>query len=153
MLSAMPSVIPSSMPPSMPSPSMRRSGMRQATHANQHTPSGSGTVSAMHCTVSATMHACHADASPHTGPGMKDYGQGYCRNGYLRGWDGKGTGSQAACNAVCMAETDCTYAAWNNGKTCSRYKEASCKLNGVRDHYTYKKTFRVQGSQGEETHV
>lgn len=71
---------------------------------------------------------------------MEEYGQGYCRSGYLRGWDRKGLDSQAACNAVCLAEAACTYAAWNNGRTCSRYKEASCELNTATDYYTYKKT-------------
>ena len=80
------------------------------------------------------------------GPLMEDYGQGYCKHGYLRGWDRKGIESQAACNAVCLAEADCTYAAWNSGKTCSRYKGASCQLNGVGDHYTYKKVHGLAGS-------
>jgi len=93
------------------------------------------------CTASDKTLSPRTDASAH----MEDYGQGYCNEGYLRGWDGRGTDTQAACNAVCMAEADCTYAAWNAGKTCSRYKEASCTLNGVGDHYTYKK---VQGSAG-----
>ena len=77
---------------------------------------------------------------------LEDYGQGYCKHGYLRGWDRKGIESQAACNAVCLAEADCTYAAWNSGKTCSRYKGASCRLNGVGDHYTYKKVHGLAGS-------
>jgi hypothetical protein len=74
------------------------------------------------------------------GPTMTSYGQGYCNNEYLRGWDGKGTASQDACNLVCLAETDCTYAAFNKGKTCSRYKGSGCDLNGVSDHFTFKKS-------------
>ena len=77
---------------------------------------------------------------------MKSYGQGHCTHGYLRGWDGKGIESHAACNAVCLAEAACTYAAWNSGKTCSRYKDVSCELNGVGDHYTYKKFNDLAGS-------
>jgi hypothetical protein len=71
--------------------------------------------------------------------GMSSLGQGYCNQGYYAGWDGKGLTSQAACNAVCMKESQCTYAAWFHGKTCSRYKLAACTLNGNRDHFTYKK--------------
>jgi len=70
---------------------------------------------------------------------MTSYGQGYCKNEYLRGWDGKGISSQDACNAVCLAESDCTYAAFNKGRTCSRYKGSACHLNGVGDHFTFKK--------------
>lgn len=33
--------------------------------------------------------------APMTGHAMISYGQGYCSNDYLRGWDDKGTESQA----------------------------------------------------------
>ena len=71
---------------------------------------------------------------------MASYGQGFCKSGYIRGWDGKGIASQEACNEVCVAEPDCWYAAFNKGKTCSRYKLHTCDLNGNGDHFTYKKT-------------
>merc|ERR1712079_620251 len=73
------------------------------------------------------------------GEWMEDFGQGHCADDYLRGWDGKGTESQLACNAVCMAEPDCTYAAWVAGQTCSRYKGRDCNLDSVDDRYTYAK--------------
>jgi len=72
--------------------------------------------------------------------GMASYGQGHCKSGYLRGWDGKGTASQEACNAVCLAESDCGYAAFFKGKTCSRYNHNTCELFKQVDHFTYKKT-------------
>ena len=71
--------------------------------------------------------------------------QGYCENGYLRGWDGKGAASQSACNDVCLAEPDCTHAAYNTPRrACARYKEASCQLKtSDKDHYTFKKAVPV----------
>ena len=71
---------------------------------------------------------------------MESYGQGFCDEGYYAGWDGKGIGSQASCNAVCLDESECTYAAYNAGQTCSRYNGETCNLNGVQSHFTYKKT-------------
>ena len=70
---------------------------------------------------------------------MDSHGQGYCEAGYYGGWDGLGLDSQDACNAVCMSEDQCTYAAWNSGSTCSRYNGADCALNGKLNHFTYKK--------------
>lgn len=70
---------------------------------------------------------------------MTGHGQGYCENDYARGWDGKGIASQDACNAVCLAEADCTYASFNEGATCSRYRGTACHLNGADDHLTFKK--------------
>jgi len=79
-----------------------------------------------------------------SGPGstMRDVGQGFCRNGYLRGWDRKGIRSQADCNAVCISERDCTYVAWYKDHTCSRYGDTSCNLNGDRNHRVFKKESR-----------
>merc|ERR1712032_1254360 len=71
--------------------------------------------------------------------GMEDYGKGFCKNNYIRGWDGKGIKSREACNDVCMAEEDCTYAAWYPNRTCSRYNGKDCKLNSDKNHYTWKK--------------
>ena len=74
---------------------------------------------------------------------MSHLGTGICDNGYYRGWDGKGIESQEACNAVCLSEAQCTYAAWYNGKTCSRYQGKTCNIqSGSSDwdmHVTYTK--------------
>ena len=70
---------------------------------------------------------------------MELFGQGYCKKGFLRGHDGKGTDTQNACNLVCLAESDCMFAAFKKGKTCSRYKNKDCELNGANSHITYKR--------------
>ena len=72
-------------------------------------------------------------------PTMERFGQGYCKSGYYAGWDGKGVDSQDTCNKVCLEDPECTYAAWYGSKTCSRYNEVDCKLNGDADHVTFKK--------------
>ena len=79
------------------------------------------------------------NTAPCAGVRMVAHGLGYCRTGYYAGWDGKGTESQAACNTVCLAEKECTYAAWYKGQTCSRYNLEGCSLNGQGDHFTFKK--------------
>ena len=70
---------------------------------------------------------------------MEALGQGYCDAGYIRGWDGKGIESTEACNALCLSESDCYYAAFFKGSTCSRYNEKTCYLNDNKDHFTSKK--------------
>lgn len=70
---------------------------------------------------------------------MADHGRGYCTSGYVRGWDRKGVESPEACMAVCMAEADCTYAAFYEGQTCSRYNGSGCTLNEDPNHFTFKK--------------
>ena len=72
-------------------------------------------------------------------PTMERFGQGYCKSGYYAGWDGKGVDSQDTCNKVCLEDPECTYAAWYGSKTCSRYNEVDCKLNGDANHVTFKK--------------
>ena len=68
---------------------------------------------------------------------------GVCDAGYYAGWDGKGIESQEACNAVCLSESQCTYVAYWNGRTCSRYMGKTCNvLSGAHDedfHVVYKK--------------
>ena len=84
---------------------------------------------------------------------MKDYGSGYCDNGYYAGWDGQGDNNTKDCKNLCLQDYRCQYAAYYSGpeiiangrkKTCSRYNEASCKLlvstNFQRRHKTFKKT-------------
>ena len=70
---------------------------------------------------------------------MERFGQGYCKSGFYAGWDGKGLESQDACNRVCLEEPECTYAAWWESVTCSRYNEVDCELNGYENHFTFKK--------------
>ena len=70
---------------------------------------------------------------------MESLGKGYCKNGYYKGWDGKGIISQDACIKVCLSEQSCTYAAFYEGKTCSRYYEQSCVLNDDKNHFTFKR--------------
>ena len=62
---------------------------------------------------------------------MEKFGVGFCDAGYYAGWgDGKGIESHEACKAVCMAESECTYAASMPGSiasgTCSRYNGETC---------------------------
>ena len=84
---------------------------------------------------------------------MRDYGQGYCENGYYKGWDGLGDGSAEECKMLCLKEPTCQFAAYyreSNGqeRTCSRYNEPSCKLlvstNKQRGHTTFRKTKRIR---------
>ena len=70
---------------------------------------------------------------------MERLGDGFCQNGYYMGWDGKGVDSQDACNAVCLSEPPCKFAAWFPKKTCSRYNEEACHLNNDKNHVTYAK--------------
>ena len=70
---------------------------------------------------------------------MERLGRGYCHNGYYMGWDGKGKDSQEACNAVCLSEPQCKFAAWFPAQTCSRYNETTCNLNNDKNHMTYAK--------------
>ena len=70
---------------------------------------------------------------------MERFGQGYCKSGFYAGWDGKGLESQDACNKVCLEEPECTYAAWWESVTCSRYNEVDCELNGYENHFTFQK--------------
>jgi len=83
------------------------------------------------------------ETTPTPNPVMVAFGRGYCQNDYIRGWDGKGIGSQDACNALCLAEADCIYASFEIGKTCSRYNGESCALNGMTSYYTFKKTHKA----------
>jgi hypothetical protein len=78
--------------------------------------------------------------------GMIPYGEGYCTTGYYAGWDGKGIKSQADCDAVCASESQCRHAAFYQGKTCSRYKGATCTLNSDKNHSTDKKVMIPYGS-------
>ena len=84
---------------------------------------------------------------------MQDYGQGYCDNGYYKGWDGLGDTSAEDCKDLCLNELSCQFAAYYSGpeiisngrkRTCSRYNEPSCKLlaslNFERRHKTFKRT-------------
>ena len=71
---------------------------------------------------------------------MTIHGQGYCRDGFYAGWDGKGTASQEECNALCLSESQCKYAAWWSHQTCSRYQDSNCILNGDVNHVTFAKT-------------
>jgi hypothetical protein len=75
---------------------------------------------------------------------MSSHGRGYCTSGYYGGWDKKGISSQEACNAVCMAESKCTFAAFYKGQTCSRYHEATCTLNKDTKHFTFKKNIKKE---------
>ena len=70
---------------------------------------------------------------------MEFLGQGYCDAGYYAGWDDKGLDSQDACNTVCLEESQCTFAAWAAGLTCSRYSGSSCILNDDTAHVTFRK--------------
>ena len=77
---------------------------------------------------------------------MSEVGTGVCNsNGYYAGWDGKGLDSAAACNAVCVAEPQCTFTAYWPGTTCSRYLGKDCgRMTGAHDydmHTVYKKDF------------
>jgi len=79
---------------------------------------------------------------------MTSYGKGYCKEDYLRGWDGKGQENQKACNAQCDAEDDCTYNAYNFvRKGCARYSGSSCTLNSPSDNLTFKKSPKVFENQ------
>ena len=70
---------------------------------------------------------------------MERLGRGFCHNGYYLGWDGKGKDSQEACNAVCLSEPQCKFAAWFPAQTCTRYNKSTCNLNNDEDHMTYAK--------------
>ena len=74
---------------------------------------------------------------------MIGFGQGHCNADYLRGWDGKGTASQDACNQVCENEEDCTFAAFLKDTSCSRFKGTECVLEvgtqNARSYFTFKK--------------
>ena len=59
---------------------------------------------------------------------MERLGIGLCKDGYNAGWDKKGIESQEACNAVCLSEKQCKFAAWLSKKTCNRYTGTICDL-------------------------
>ena len=71
---------------------------------------------------------------------MTLHGQGFCTEGFYAGWDGKGTASQDACNAVCLSEQQCKFAAWFPQRTCSRYQDSDCELKNNVNHVTFAKT-------------
>lgn len=81
--------------------------------------------------------------------GMYSLGQGFCSSGYYGGWDGKGIDSQGACNEVCLSESQCRYAAFWQGKTCSRYNGVFCWKNGDTRHTTYAKRTQAEEAISE----
>ena len=77
---------------------------------------------------------------------MVDYGEGFCSEGYYRGWDGQGDANAEECQFVCMREAECRFAAYLDdgaSKTCSRYNPATCHLlassHYQRSHHTFVK--------------
>ena len=80
---------------------------------------------------------------PYLLTGMSHVGIGACDAGYYAGWDGKAIESQEACNALCLSESQCTYVAYWNGQTCSRYMGKTCNLlseaHDAESHVVYKK--------------
>ena len=86
---------------------------------------------------------------------MAKVGIGYCDAGFYAGWDDastftidnkeySGKPSYEACKALCLSESQCTYASSIPGLTCSRYSGVACKFtetNGAKffDHVTFKK--------------
>ena len=82
---------------------------------------------------------------------MEKFGVGFCDAGYYARWDGKGIESHEACKKVCMAESECTYAASMPGSiatgTCSRYKGETCSFSesSSEDFFAYV-TFKKQSA-------
>lgn len=72
--------------------------------------------------------------------GLANHGTGFCKSGYVRGWDGQGLESAEECKKLCLEEPDCTYAAYAKGSTCSRYNGNDCELSSNSDYFTWKKT-------------
>ena len=74
---------------------------------------------------------------------MVHFATGHCDAGYYAGWDKKGLETRESCDAVCLSEAQCTYAAWQLGYTCSRFNKKECNLNpsdeGFEKHVTFKK--------------
>ena len=71
---------------------------------------------------------------------VKQSGNGYCPGAdYHKGWDGRGTSSEASCNAVCMEEPECNINAFMAGTTCNRYKVENCQLSGDTRYVAHKK--------------
>ena len=82
---------------------------------------------------------------------MEKFGVGFCDGRYYAGRDGKGIESHEACKAVCMAESECTYAASMPGGiatgTCSRYNDETCSFSGSsRDDFFAHATFKKQSA-------
>ena len=80
---------------------------------------------------------------------MEYHGIGFCDDGFYAGWDGKGEESEEACKNLCLAESQCTFAAYLNTeskKTCSRYNKDICNLDttdvkhDAKNHQTFSKT-------------
>ena len=83
---------------------------------------------------------------------MTHVGIGICNNGGYAGnyhphWDVKGLDSQAACNAVCLSESKCTFSAWNPGKSCHRFKGRKCDLDKWRKEFDWMKEYTVYKKQ------
>ena len=82
---------------------------------------------------------------------MTNLGSGFCYNGYYAGWNDKGKNSLEACHDVCLSEPQCTYAAWKNGATCSRYYGVTCNQDGSKNdgnfenYALYKKQLPMNG--------
>ena len=86
---------------------------------------------------------------------MAKFGIGYCNAGFYAGWDDastftidnkvySGKPSYEACKALCLSESQCTYASSIPGVTCSRYSGETCKFTDTHaprffDHVTFKK--------------
>ena len=80
---------------------------------------------------------------------MVHLGTGHCdATGYYAGWDSKGLESRKACEAICLSEEQCTYAAWFHGKTCSRYNGETCNLDRTRKDFEKHELFKKQHSAG-----
>ena len=77
---------------------------------------------------------------------MERFGIGHCKDGYNAGWDNKGMESQEACNAVCLSEKQCKFAAWSRGKSCNRYTGAICDLKADTVYYRSFTTFVTKPS-------
>ena len=83
---------------------------------------------------------------------MTNIGTGFCDDGYYAGWDDKGKDSLEACHDVCLYDPQCTYAAWKEGATCSRYNGVTChqdrsRKDGVFENYAlYKKQLPMNGT-------
>ena len=79
---------------------------------------------------------------------MVHFATGHCDAGYYAGWDKKGLETRESCDAVCLSETQCTYAAWQLGHTCSRFKNKECNLNPSAAGFDKHETFKKQISPG-----
>ena len=79
---------------------------------------------------------------------MVHLGIGHCDAGYYAGWDDKGLESRKACEALCLSEEQCTYAAWQHGKTCSRYYGEACNLDRTAKNFEKHELLKKQHSPG-----